>query len=89
MYCGVPSDSPVCVIRAPPALRNRQRDAEVRHEGLPLVHQDVLGLEVAVNDAVPMRVVERARNGGGNAQGFVEPSCFSRVRRARSVSPST
>ena len=42
--------------------RRGERDAEVGHHRLPLVEQDVLGLDVAVDHALAMRVIERARD---------------------------
>ena len=35
------------------------RDAEVRHQGVALGQQDVLGLHVAMNQPFPVGVVER------------------------------
>ena len=43
-------------------LAGGERDAEVGHEGGAVVEQDVLGLDVAVDDVVPVRVVQ----GGGH-----------------------
>ena len=37
----------------------RERDAEVGDERVPVLQQDVLRLDVAMDDAVPVRVVER------------------------------
>jgi len=34
-------------------------DAEISHERLPFLPQHVLGFEVAMNHALPMRIVER------------------------------
>src|SRR5207249_2017747 len=45
-------------------VRHGERDAEVRDDGLTRLEQDVLGLEVAMNDAVPVRIIERARDRG-------------------------
>ena len=59
MYCGVPSDSPVSVIRVLARLARGERDAEVGDQRAAVVQQDVLGLDVAVDHAVPVRVVER------------------------------
>ena len=43
----------------PAGLARRQRDAEVGHQRLTVVEQDVLGLDVAVDHPVPVGVVER------------------------------
>ena len=71
MYCGVPSERPVCVTRAA-GVGDGERDAEVGDERLAVVQQDVLGLEVAMDDAVAVRVVERAGDRGGDADRFVD-----------------
>ncbi len=47
-----------------------QRDAEVRDQRLPVVQQDVLGLDVAVDHAVPVGVVEGARHLAGDPHGI-------------------
>ena len=53
---------PVCVIREPPACCTAERDAEVGDQGLAVLQQDVLGLDVAVDDAALVGEVE----GGGD-----------------------
>ena len=58
---------PVSVIRLPLGLARGERDAEVGDERLAIVEQDVLGLDVAVDDAVPVRVVERRGDLGGDS----------------------
>ena len=54
-----------------PGVRHGERDAEVGDEWLPFVQEDVLRLQVAMDDAVTMRVVERAADGDGEPHRFV------------------
>ncbi len=49
---------PAAALRA----RGRQGNAEVRHQRAAVVQQDVLGLDVAVDDLVTMRVLQGARH---------------------------
>jgi hypothetical protein len=60
-------------LRHPPARRRThcQRDAEVRHHGATLVQQDVLRLDVAMDDAVAVRVVEGVSHAHGHADRLV------------------
>ena len=46
---------------------DRQRDAEIGDERLSLVKQDVLGLEVAMDDTVAVRVIESVGHSDANA----------------------
>ena len=55
----------------PARLAHRQRDPEVGHHRLPMLKEDVLRLQVAMDDAVLMRIVERARNRDGDAYRLV------------------
>ncbi len=55
-------------------LRQGARDTEVGDERVSLAQQDVVGLDVAMDHALVVRVVER---------------CDSRSSRARSDSPAT
>ena len=59
MYSGVPTMRPVSVSRSPARRAGRERDAEVGDHGLALVQQDVLRLDVAVDHALQVRVMER------------------------------
>ena len=85
MYCGVPSDMPVSVIRAAAAFDTASAMPKSATSAWPLVQQDVLRLDVAMDDAVPVRVVERV----GDLASRCAPrrrcgSCFSRSSRSRS-----
>ena len=72
MYCGVPSERPVCVMRAPPAFEIASAMPKSATTGCPSLEQNVLGLEVAVDHAVRVRVVERAGDGDRDADRFVD-----------------
>src|SRR5207237_10814527 len=47
-------------------VTQREGDAEIGDERLPVVQQDILGLDVTVDHAVPMRVVERGGDTAGD-----------------------
>src|ERR1043166_5720939 len=53
-------------------FRDCEGDAEVHDEGLAGLERDVLRLQVAVDDAVLMRVVERAGDGDRDVNDFVD-----------------
>src|SRR5207249_2873515 len=55
-----------------PRHAHRQRDPEVRHHWLTLVEHDILGLDIAMDDAASVREVEGRGDRAGNAQGLVE-----------------
>ena len=55
----------------------------------PSCEQDVLGLDVAMDDAVRVRVGECLGDLAGDAQRFVDRQLPSRDERSRSDSPST
>src|SRR6185295_2042262 len=48
------------------------RNPEIGEESLPVLDKDVLRLDVAVDDSVAMRMIERACDLAGDAQRFVE-----------------
>ena len=54
----------------PARLAGGERDAEVGHQRLAVVDQDVLGLDVAVDHAVPVGVVQRRSDFGGDPDGL-------------------
>ena len=60
---------PVWVMRLPPALLRGEGDAEVGDQRAAVVQQDVLRLDVAMDDAVAVGVVEGAGDLGGDAHG--------------------
>ena len=71
-------------------MLHRERDAEVGDERLAVMQENVLGLDVAVDDAVAVRVVERARDFGRDAHRVVDREAASRARAGRAaISPST
>ena len=59
MYSGVPSMRPDSVSRSSAAALGRERDAEVGDHRLALVQQDVLRLDVAVDHALGVGVMQR------------------------------
>ena len=50
----------------------RSRDPEVADDRLALVKEDVLGLEVAMDNTVAVRIVERAGDGGRDVERLVD-----------------
>ena len=78
MYCGVPSDMPG--LRHPRAAgaAHGERDPEVGDQRLAVVEQNVLGLDVAMDHAVPVRVVERVGHLARDPHGFVDRAAASR-----------
>ena len=55
--------------RSPIACSGGERDAEVGDQRSAVVQQNVLRLDVAVDDAVPVRIVERGSHLGGDPHG--------------------
>jgi len=56
---------------APARDTHGQRDAEVRDHGLPVLEQDVGRLDVAVDDTLPVRIVQSLGHVGRNAHRLV------------------
>ena len=73
----------------PTGFGERERDAEVRDQRLAVVQEDVLGLDVAMDDALPVCVVERAGDLSHDSNRLVHRQQLSRVSRSRSDSPCT
>ena len=59
MYVGVPSVTPVLGELRSAALGDGARDAEIGDQRLTVLQQDVLRLDVAVDDSLLVRVLER------------------------------
>src|SRR5947207_1887475 len=57
-------------------LRHRERDAEVADQRLPILQKNVLGFDVAMNDALPVREVERAGHLSHDSDGLVDRQHF-------------
>ena len=51
---------------------HRQGNTEVGHHRSPIVQQDVFGFDIAVNDIVPVGVVECVSDVDGDADGFFD-----------------
>jgi hypothetical protein len=64
---GVPTESPVCVNRSSTGGPNGESDAEVGDDRVTVLKQDVLGLDVAMDDAVAVSEVKRRGDVLGNA----------------------
>lgn len=69
-------------------MLHSQRDAEIRHQGVPIRQQDVFGLDVAMDHTVAVGVVQRIGHFAGNADGVVHreltltlQSCAQRLAR--------
>ena len=71
MYAGVPRVTPTCVNVDARSSRPRQRlaDPEVGDHGMAFVQQDVLRLDVAMHDVVPVGIVERVGDLGRDPHG--------------------
>ncbi len=71
-----------------PGLAHRQRDAEVGDQRGAVLQQDVLGLDVAVDHALPVRVVQRARDLPGQPHRLVNRELLLAVQPvAQGLSP--
>jgi len=66
--------------RIPFHRAQRLADAEVGHERVAVLQHDVLGLDVAMCDAIAMRVVERARHFTRDAHRFIDWQLFGVVQ---------
>ena len=63
-----------------------ERDAEVHHHRAAVVQQNVLGLDVAMDHAVAMRVVERVGHFARDAHRLVDAELRLAVRASRESS---
>ena len=85
MYAGVPIATPVPVSCSPARAVDRPRDAEVGDERVPALEQDVLGLDVAVDDAARVRVARARRRPRGRSAARRRPGAASRGRAGRAA----
>src|SRR5687767_14849571 len=60
-------------------IRDSERDTEVGDHRLTLAEEDVLGLEVAMDHMMPVRISERARAGECDAKSLVYRKLFLAV----------
>ena len=63
---------PVCVSFSPPGLGHRPGDAEVGHERVSALEEDVLRLDVAMDDAALVGVLQRLGGLAGDAKRVVQ-----------------
>ena len=70
-------------------LAHGERDAEVGDQRRAVVQQDVLGLDVAVDHAVAVGVVERAGDFGGDPDGVGDRKLLLAREPVAQLSPST
>ena len=85
MYAGVPSASPVSVSRSPPAASRARAMPKSATSAWPLEQQDVLRLDVAVDDPLRVRIVQRVGHLAGDADGVSQrelPLALEPVRGA-------
>ena len=80
---------PVWVSFSPPAWLTARAMPKSATSAWPLMKQDVLGLDVAVDDPVLVGVVQRLGRLAGDLHASASGSCCSRFSRSRSDSPST
>jgi hypothetical protein len=60
-------------------IAHGQRDPEVRHHRLPVVEQDICRLDIAVDDPLPVGVVQRARHVRRDVHRFVHGKLLQAV----------
>ena len=90
MYAGVPRASPVSVSRSSPAAVTARAMPKSATTACVAIQQDVLRLDVAMDDAVRVRVAQRAQHLASRS-GSPRPGKAGRSRasRWRRDSPST
>ena len=90
MYAGVPTLIPVAVSRLAARRRRARAMPKSATSGVAVAREeDVLRLDVAVEDAVLVRVAERLAASRATRSASSSGSCPSRRSRSRSDSPST
>ena len=90
MYAGVPTVSPVSVSCSRSAASSARAMPKSATSACPSGEEDVLGLDVAVDDAVLVGVVERRRRLRARSRPRPRPGAARRASsRSRRLSPST
>ena len=87
MYRGVPMIAPGLLAPGPPSTRAMPKSVTIARPAVTL-EEDVVGLDVAVNHAVPMRVRERPRDLLRQANRVRDAERTAAPTRADNVSPS-
>ena len=72
MYVGVPTAMPVAVSRVPPSIARAMPKSVTIARPLSAVEQNVVGLDVAMNDAAQMRVRQCVGDLGEDSPDFVD-----------------
>ena len=78
MYAGVPTTTPICVNMRVSVTgigrhgTERLGNAEVGDQRMSILQHDVLGLDVAVHNAVTVRVIECARHLHRQSHGMID-----------------
>ncbi len=89
MYSGVPRLSPDSVSASEPAAVTRLGDPEIRHHRVAILQEDVRRLDIPVDHAVAVGVVEGVGHLARDPQGIIERQLLLARQPVRRDSPST